>query len=188
MSPEVLYFLHSRYPNLHPWSLVLGLLGFLCIINWRAESVVLITLVSLGIVWAICYHARFSVELLPNSVDNDYFVIGSSRMRHPPSTSFLERRLQPLSQSYAMLRAKDRNGTLTLWGKSDAHANLTAGVGVLFSPALLDLLLLGKTVLCAPTRPSVAFDLSLWIAVMFLEEEVVYKEARKARGVLRLKP
>lgn len=41
--------------------------------------------------------------------------------------------------------------------------------------------------LCAPTCPLTAFDLSLWITIVFLKEEIFYKETR-ARGVLRLKP
>lgn len=181
------------------WCLVY--LVLFCIINWRADSIVLITLVSLRIVWGSCYHAGIYVELFTNCVDNGYFVIGSSRIRPSPSTSFLKRTLQPgqtLSLSYAVLWAKDRNGTLILWVKSDAQVNLVADVSVFFSPALLGLLLqseklspyllLGKTVLCAPTCPLTAFDLSLWITIVFLKEEIFYKETRRARGILRLKP
>lgn len=56
MPPEVLYLLHSHHPTLHPWSPGLVLPGFLCSINGRADSTVLITLVSLGLGWGGSCH------------------------------------------------------------------------------------------------------------------------------------
>lgn len=90
-----------------------------------------------------------------------------------------------------MPQAKDRNGMLTLRVKSNAQVSLAGGGSILFSTGLLlqskkvsSCLLLGNTGLCALTCPLTASGLSLWVMIVFLMEEVVCKETRRARGVL----
>ena len=160
------------------------------------DSKASINLVSLGAGWGGSYHEGVSVGLLPNSADNDCFVVGSRRMRPPLHLRFWKWvcSLLRLSLSYAILQAKGRKGTLRLWVKSNAQVSLAAGLSTLFSTALLGLLLqseklfpyllLGKTGLCAIASALVAFDLPLWVTIVFLKEKVVYKETRRAGGVL----
>lgn len=109
MSPEVLYLPHSHYPNLHSWSLVLGLLGFILyykLKSWLHSSYhpglsrdclgQLLPCRNLcWVTYKLCWQWLFCHQLQQNKTS--------------PSTSFLERSLQPgqtLSLSYAVLQAR----------------------------------------------------------------------------------